>query len=82
MERCTKSENQIHAHKTGLNKSNLIPKLGEANGNSKLNWESVRDIRNKFKSGASRVELAKEYGISTTTISSINTYKTWIKDNL
>jgi len=77
LEWVTRSQNHIHAHKIGLKQSNFKPRYGSKNNKSKLTSKQVEEIRNKFKSGISRKELSKEYGVSITTISSINTHKTW-----
>lgn len=77
LEWCTKSENHIHAHKLGLKKSNFKPNYGSSNGNSKLTKEQVEEIKVKFNAGVSRKKLSHKYEVSITTISSINTGRTW-----
>lgn len=70
LEWATKSENQIHAYKTGL----IIKKNGEKNGNSKLTNKQVLEIRKSNKLG---VELSKLFNISTGAISQIRRRGTW-----
>lgn len=74
LEWCTRSENQLHAFKCGLDK----PKKGELNGNSKLTWECIKFIREaKINKSHNGRQLAKLYNISTSNISSIQKNKIW-----
>lgn len=50
---------------------------GEYNGNSKLTEEQVLSIKHKIKQGEPGRTIAKEYGVSQTLISAINTGKVW-----
>ena len=55
---------------------------GENNSNSKLTWDIVHDIRNKFKDGRKPKkgeldELAEEYGVSVSTIRKIKNNSIW-----
>jgi DNA invertase Pin-like site-specific DNA recombinase len=50
---------------------------GTNNHSAKLDDDKVRQIREKLASGTKRIELAKEYGVSTTTISDIARKKIW-----
>jgi len=77
LEWCTKSENHLHAHKIGLKGNNLKPIKGSKNGNSKLTEGQVKDIINQRNNKVPRKVLAKKYGVSITTISSITTGRTW-----
>lgn len=52
---------------------NYNPIIGEAHYKSKLTSEQVAEIRIKLASGARGVDLAAEYGVVKTTISSIKT---------
>lgn len=66
LEWCTKAENTRHAIKTGLYKPG-----GEDNGNSKLTWEQIQDIRDSYKPWDREFggqALAKKYGVSDSTI--------------
>jgi len=65
LEWCTKSENIKHAYNNGL----IKPKRGDKNGNSKLTWCQVEEIRALAlitKSGRyyNRKGIAEKYGIS------------------
>lgn len=74
LERCTRSENEQHALKTGLRKS------GADHAVSKLTWEQVKDLRFKYSSGNyTQNELGKLFNIKQTTVSSIVLYKTYKK---
>lgn len=46
-------------------------------GNAKIDMKIAEYIRSRFQRGESRVSLAKRYRISTKTVSSILSYKTW-----
>jgi len=68
----TRTENLQHAVKTGLKKS------GVQNYNSKLTEEQVRKIRSSYIKGDSKfgtTGLAKEYGVSPSTIWDIVNFK-------
>ncbi len=52
-------------------------KGGENNNSSKLTWDIVNNIRDKFGKGASRKELSKEFGISMSQIGAIVTNESW-----
>jgi hypothetical protein len=79
LEWCTRSENQIHAHKTGLMKSGYKPNFGKDNINCTLSEELVLEIRTKYATGKySQRILAKEYKVSQVTICSILNNKTWV----
>lgn len=48
----------------------------------KLNWELVKEIREKYNNqGLTQQELAKEYSVSFSTISSIVRNKIWVDEN-
>ena len=76
LEWCTKSENAIHAFKTGLEK----PKIGEENPCSKLTERDVIYIRENYVRN-SRVfgtnALAKKFGVSNTAIKHCLYGETW-----
>lgn len=70
----TNSENQLHAHKIGLNKG----PQGEKNHSSKLTKEQVLEIRSKYypREYVCR-KLAEEYLVPHQTIHKIVTKQTW-----
>lgn len=70
LEWCTRSENVIHAYKTGLERT----VVGINNHNSKLDDELVRYIRQSVKSN---YKLAKELGVDPSTIRDARNMKTW-----
>lgn len=70
LEWSTGSDNEKHAHQNGLKSGR-----GSANSNAKLTSDDVTAIR---ASQASAAELATEYGVSRSTITSIKQGKTWI----
>ena len=51
--------------------------IGEEVGNSKLTELQVRRIRARLKTGELQTELAIDFGVSPSTISFINTRRTW-----
>ena len=70
LEWCTRSENVIHAYKTGLEHR----VIGTNNHNSKLNEKLIRYIR---QSEISNYKLAKELGVDPSTIKNVKDKKTW-----
>ena len=70
LEWCTRSENVIHAYRTGLEK----PVVGINHRRSKLNDELVRYIR---KSNKSNYRLARELCVDPSTIRDARNKKTW-----
>jgi hypothetical protein len=75
LEWATKSENQLHAYKIGLNKPS--PSMGEKNGNSVLTDEIVTKIRTMFKNGIRQCEIRKQFNISKYLVSNVVLNKTW-----
>lgn len=69
LEWATGSENEKHAHRTGLKSGR-----GSANSNAKLNVEQVHAIR---ASDDPVVDLMKRYEVSRSTITNIINKKTW-----
>lgn len=73
LEWSTRSENQIHAFKNGLQK----PNKGERAGGCKLKATDVIEIRRLYKSGVQQLELAEMKSVSRENISAIVTNKSW-----
>jgi hypothetical protein len=69
LEWCTASDNEKHAHDTGLKSGR-----GSANSNAKLTAADVTAIR---ASVAHPAELATTYGVSRSTIVNIKSHRTW-----
>lgn len=69
LEWVTQEENMAHAIRAGLQP------IHEKHPNAKMNWNKVNYIREH--SEISRNELAKMFGVSPTTISSIRLCRTW-----
>lgn len=68
------SENNKHAYSTKLKK----PLLGQDNVNAKLDEYKVKEIKNLLKEGNfTQRQIASMFGVYNTTISAINTQKTW-----
>jgi hypothetical protein len=55
-------------------------KQGERNGRAKLTMQIVQDIRGRQTTGESLAALAREYGVTRTTVWSIIHRKTWAYD--
>lgn len=72
LEWSSRSDNQIHAYKTGLQK----PSRGEINGHSLLKEKDVLEIRDLLKSEKAS-HIAKKYGVKTNTIYSIKYRISW-----
>lgn len=78
-------------HKKGVYQASIAEKIikkksGEKSYRAKLTSQDIIDIREKYIPGiVTQSKLAKEYGVSRSTISSIVTYKRWrdfhIRDN-
>lgn len=74
LEWCTRSENQKHAFKIGIQES----VKGSDQGSSKLTEDDVISIRNLYKTGLyTQAEIGKEYGVVHTVISRIVNRKIW-----
>jgi hypothetical protein len=73
LEWCSRSENILHAYKTGLLRS---PK-GVDHKLSKLNDYKVRQIRKMLNTGISQLEIGKKFKIEQSTISRIKNNKRW-----
>lgn len=74
LEWCTRQENVEHAIKSGLH----MP-YGEDHHGAKLNWEKVKEIREKYVPRKySQHRLAREYGVNQDTIHSVVNNLTWI----
>ena len=76
LEWVTKADNQKHAHKLGLNKSNFKPMFEELNGNSKLSKTEIIIIKDKLSKGISQRRIADEHNVTQATIADINRNKT------
>ena len=69
-------------YKNNLLHEDAIKKIKEANtgensSNAKLNNEKVLSIKNKLSEGFKLIDLAREFGVSTTVISNIKRGLTW-----
>ena len=73
LEWSTRSENVKHAF---LNKLKH-PKRAEENNKSKLNWDSVNEIRDLHLGGVSQKDLSIKFGVTIASINNIINYKTW-----
>lgn len=74
LEWCTSSENSIHAYTTGLRKA----PVGELSGMSKFSNNEIIELKKIINSGLYyQHQIAKVYGVSQCTISSIKLGKTW-----
>ena len=51
---------------------------GERNGNAKLTWTSVTEMRLKLQSGRGKASLAREYGVSAAMVTRISQNKAWV----
>jgi DNA-binding XRE family transcriptional regulator len=71
----TRSELTTDLYAKGLLKP--ASQKGAKNPNAKLTEAQVREIREKKRQGITHMELAKEYGVTKTTISMIHNKKLW-----
>lgn len=75
LEWCTKAENTRHAIETGLYKPR-----GEDNGQAKLTWAQIQEIRDTYKPWDREFggqALAKKYGVGDSTIDTIVRGLSW-----
>lgn len=73
LEWCTKSENQKHAFKTGLNEGSR----GEKSNFAKLSKEDIKAIFGLRKLGKTQREIAENFNCTRSNISYILNKKTW-----
>lgn len=78
LEWATRSENTLHAYRTGL--INPVNKKNTKSGNFKLSEAAAMDIKfNCAKGGLSRNHFAEKYNVSVTLIGFIITGRRWAK---
>lgn len=78
LEWVTPRENRLHAWRTGLrNRSHLPIHRGVDNYRAKLTEEQVTEIRARSAAGTGKLKLAKEFGLSKTTVMGIVRRTTW-----
>lgn len=51
---------------------------GDRNGNAKLTWPKVRDIRYSYENGETQVSLAAKHGVGQAVISKIVRGEAWV----
>ena len=56
--------------------------IGEKNPSAKLDWEKVKEIREKHKNGNKIIPLSEEYGVSIYTIGRIINNENWVDTKL
>ncbi len=61
----------------GVKRRRFACRKGEQNSNAKVTDAQVNEIRTRFAAGEIQTALAKEYGLSTTTMHVIVTRKRW-----
>lgn len=75
IEPSTYSANNSHAFRTGLKGPSGT--IGERNGLSKLNSMLVLEARRRARDGESEASIAREVGVSASTINRVISGKTW-----
>lgn len=81
LEWCTKSENELHAHRIGIKKT--TPLKGELHGGRIFDWDTIRKIRAEYVKGSEthgQCALARKYGTSQSHIYNIINNKNWIEE--
>jgi len=68
----TRSQNSLDASKKGRTQGKSHPL-----SNAKLNWEKVREIRQKLAAGERMKDVAQEYSVGRKTIHDIKYHVTW-----
>jgi hypothetical protein len=78
-ENCNADNLKWGTHKqNGQEKAEAKTTAGENNGNARLDWDKVRQIRAAAQKGiATKKELAKQYNVAYGTIIYITTGRTW-----
>lgn len=77
LKRTKETKQKISEALTG-DKNPMFGRVGEDNPASKLTWEKVNEIREKYKTGNySFKKLAKLYNVSAYTIESVLKFRTW-----
>ena len=71
LEWVTHQENEIHKHENGLSGRTLHTDYIAWKNNTKLSYHDKQEIRRKASAGIRQIELAKEYNMSQSHISSI-----------
>lgn len=71
----TQSENLKDASRKG--RMVYPDTTGDKNGNSKMTWDKVREIRRLYKSGVKKYLIASSFGVSPSTIGNITNNQTW-----
>ena len=69
-------EGNVH-HAVAMGLWNLKPMKGEQHGNSKLNDQKVRSIRERYVSGQLMAHIARDYDVSSRTIQLIVKRRAW-----
>jgi len=77
LEWATRSENALHAFRTGLAKTNVDALRGERNYKSKVTSDQVREMRILRSHGWTLTKLGTRYGISYRTVWDIVTRRHW-----
>lgn len=72
LEWVTSSENQLHAHSTGLKSQK-----GDRNNSRKINLSDANNIRHLFSNGVSKQELVNTYSLSIKMINNIISRRYW-----
>lgn len=79
LEWATHREQVLHAIETGL----LVPKRGENHHNSKLNNNSVKEIKDLLENtNKTQVEISNQFGVSKSQITNIKQRKSWVKKEI
>jgi len=70
---------KLHSEETRLkiSKSRIGITAGENNPKAKLTWEIVRQIREKYKLGFTKISISRDIGISASNIEKIINNKSW-----
>ena len=53
---------------------------GESNGNARLDWDAVREIRARHSQGESQASLAREYGVGRSHVQMIVSGQRWVEE--
>lgn len=77
----TPRDNMLDKTAKGRGRAGFRGFPSEQHPRARLTWEKVDTIREQRRNGAKLIELARQYGISTTQVSDIARWRSWRRDD-
>lgn len=75
----TQSENLVDAARKG--RMFQPDTRADKNGNTKLTWDDVLNIRKQVSNGVRQNDVARAFGVSPSTVANIKNHQTWRAEN-